>query len=135
MSELFPSGLTRSQFDQLSELVERSADQSPESLQTDVSRHLAATEAAFAKNRLVNVRLATAIVGRIETTIADWESLPTHARPWLKGAFAYFISDDDEEPDFESAIGFEDDAEILNACLKFAGREDLCLKVEDYDDV
>ena len=33
-----------------------------------------------------------------------------------------------------SPIGFEDDNEVLNACLRLAGRDDLCLKPEDYDD-
>ena len=52
---------------------------------------------------------------------------------WLRAAIYYFAHDDDE-PDFSSPIGFEDDAEVLNACLRLAGRDDLCLKPEDYDD-
>jgi hypothetical protein len=47
----------------------------------------------------------------------------------------YFASCDDDEPDLSSPIGFEDDTEILNACLRFASLDDLCLKVEDYDSV
>lgn len=45
----------------------------------------------------------------------------------------YFATRNDNEPDFQSPLGFEDDAEILNACLKFIDRDDLCLNVEDYD--
>ena len=48
---------------------------------------------------------------------AHWDRLPQHARPWLKGAMAYFAAADDDVPDFGSPIGFEDDCEVLNACL------------------
>ena len=40
---------------------------------------------------------------------------------------------EDDESDHLSPIGFEDDAEVLNACLRFANLPELCLKTEDYD--
>lgn len=83
---------------------------------------------------MINVRLASAIVSVLELVVSDWDSMQGNARWWMRGAMHYFATSDDDEPDFQSPIGFEDDAEILNACLTFAGRNDLCLNVEDYDD-
>jgi uncharacterized membrane protein YkvA (DUF1232 family) len=57
------------------------------------------------------------------------------AQPWLAGAVHYFTSGSDCEPDFTSPIGFEDDVEVLNACLRLAGLSHLSLKPEEYDEV
>jgi uncharacterized membrane protein YkvA (DUF1232 family) len=86
------------------------------------------------RNRIINLHLATAIVEVIERVVGDWDSLPANARSWMAGAMHYFSKSNDDEPDFSSPIGFEDDAEVLNACLRFAKLDDLCLNVEDYDD-
>lgn len=97
--------------------------------------HLERTRAAHAQNRLVNVRMAAGIVHVLETLLRDWDSLTDDHAFWLRGAMHYFSTSLDDEPDFQSPLGFEDDAEILNACLRFAGRSDLCLNAEDFDDV
>jgi hypothetical protein len=47
----------------------------------------------------------------------------------------YYANADDAEADLTSPIGFEDDVEVLNACLRFARLDELCLNPEDYDDV
>jgi uncharacterized membrane protein YkvA (DUF1232 family) len=94
-----------------------------------------AATAAHRKNRLVNLRLAMAIRDTIGKLTTVWDEQSEVARTWLAAAVLYFSHIDDDEPDFNSAIGFEDDLEVLNACLRFAERDDLCLKPEDYDDV
>jgi hypothetical protein len=43
----------------------------------------------------------------------------------------YFSSANKEEDDHKSPIGFDDDAEVINACLRVAGRNDLCINPED----
>lgn len=132
---LFPTGLTRGLFDRLSRAVDEAAEQSPADLLRGTDEHLDRVRQVSERNRLVNYRLAQAIVESLRAILGDWEQVPRSARPWLLGAAHYFIGDDDEESDFTSPIGFEDDAEVLNACLVFAGRDDLCLNTEDYDDV
>ena len=132
--ELYPSGLTRSQFDQLSEFANRASGLDSAQLLDDARQHLEQTVVAHATNRMINLRLATAIVEVIEQVVGDWHSLPDNSRSWLAGAMHYFAKSNDDEPDFGSPIGFEDDTEVLNACLKFARLDDLCLNVEDYDD-
>jgi uncharacterized membrane protein YkvA (DUF1232 family) len=82
---------------------------------------------------MINVRLAAAIVSLLEKLVSHWGSLAPNQAFWVKGAMHYFATSNDDEPDFQSPLGFEDDAEILNACLKFIGRNDLRLNAEDYD--
>lgn len=132
--DLYPAGLTRSQFSRLTSLADEASGRSLADLQSAVQQHLEQTEAAHQRNRLVNLRLATAIGDSIKQVCQRWDSLPANARNWLVGAFLYFASCNDDEPDFDSPIGFEDDTEVLNACLRFAKLDDLCLNVEDYDD-
>ena len=132
--EFHPAELTRSQFDCLSEYAERAAAISPSELLEEARQHLEQTKTAHAANRMINVRLASAIVDVIERVANAWDSLPANHQNWLAAAMLYFSSCDDDEPDFDSPIGFEDDVEILNSCLRFAGLNDLCLNAEDYDD-
>jgi uncharacterized membrane protein YkvA (DUF1232 family) len=133
--ELYPSGLTRTQFDRLSTYAGRAAGLVPSQLLQEAQRHLDRARVAHSHNHLVNVRLATAICEIFAEVVNRWESLAPHAWTWLAGAFLYFAKRDDDEPDFRSPIGFEDDAEVLNACLRLAHLDELSLRPEDYDDV
>jgi uncharacterized membrane protein YkvA (DUF1232 family) len=56
--------------------------------------------------------------------------MPT--RVWLKGAMLYFVEVDDGDHDFDSPIGFNDDVDVLNACLSMAGLDDLYLNPENF---
>lgn len=106
-----------------------------EELQRGTAVHVENAASAAVSNRLINVKLARAIGEVIELVLDQWMSLPDSARYWLAGAMLYFASSNDDEPDFSSPIGFEDDTEVLNACLRYANLNHLCLKVENYDDV
>ena len=132
--EFHPSGLTRSQFDRLSEYADRAETISPGQLLEEARQHLKQTQQAHAANRMINVRLASAIVDVIERVANSWDSLSANHQTWLSAAMLYFSSCDDDEPDFDSPIGFEDDVEVLNSCLRLARLNDLCLNSEDYDD-
>ena len=131
--ELFPSGLSRSQLERLTVYSDDASGKSAHDLQTEVNQHLERTRTAHQRSRLVNLRLAMAIGDAIQRLLQQWATIPANNRNWLAGAFYYFVKCNDDEPDFDSPIGFEDDVEVLNACLRFAGLKDFCLKVEDYD--
>lgn len=133
--ELHPSGLTRSQFELLYQYAGDAEFKTPQSLLERASHHLAETRITYQSNKLVNVRLATAIRDVIETIVAQWEKLETSSSFWLAGAILYYASSDDDEADLTSPIGFEDDVEVLNACLRFAHLDELCLNSEDYDNL
>ena len=77
------------------------------------------------QNPLVNVRLATALCDKFSLILVEWEQLPLVARPWLAGAIYYFSAENDDEPDFSSPTGFEDDVEVFNACIRLAQRDEL----------
>jgi uncharacterized membrane protein YkvA (DUF1232 family) len=130
-----PTGLSRQQHQQLDVYVQQAAHLTVVELRQAVAQHLEATAAVHAQNPMVNLRLATAIRDVIEQVLSAWDDLPPAARAWLAGAILYFAKNNDDEPDFTSPIGFEDDAEVLNACLRLAKLGALCLHPEDYDDV
>lgn len=133
--ELFPAGLTQSQFKCLNRCADESNLLRAEILRQRSEQHLEIAKTAAESNRLINIRLAKAVLDVIRQILDQWETLPGPNRYWLGGAILYFSSGNDDEPDFSSPIGFEDDTEVLNACLKFANLSHLCLKVENYDDV
>jgi uncharacterized membrane protein YkvA (DUF1232 family) len=133
--DLCPTGLTRKQHQQLTVYTQHAAQWTPMALRQAVEQHLEATAAVQAQNPLVNLRLATAIRDVLEQVFSIWDDLTPATRAWLAGAMLYFAKSDDDEPDFTSPIGFEDDAEVLNACLRLAQLGALCLHPEAYDDV
>lgn len=130
---LLRSKLTRWQFERLAEYARDMPDPSPGDLLQETQDHVNRAREVYARNRLINLPLVTAIAGTIAQVVDRWDAVPTESRPWLAGAVMYFVRSDDDEPDFNSPIGFEDDTEVLNACLQLAKLDDLCLNVEDYD--
>ena len=133
--EFHPSGLGEDQLSALTEYADVARLLSAEELRVQTARHLEATAEAHKQNPMINLRLAQALVDSIQKVLASWDSLEGPKQYWLAGAIQYFSKSNDDEPDFGSPIGFEDDAEILNACLKFAGLDQLCVNPEDYDEI
>lgn len=130
---LMPTGISRKQFAALVEHASSSETLEPTELRRRVQRHLEDSRIAHSRNRIVNLRLATAIADVAESILLEWESIAKEHRNWLGGAILYFVDSRDNEPDFSSSIGFEDDAEVLNACLKHAGRTAMCIEIEGFD--
>ena len=135
MTNLFPEGLSQKEFDTLTKYSKEVANFQAEQLLDQAEDHLKRIRMLHSKNLHINVRLAEAIVLTFQDIFNDWENIPEHARSWCRGMVRYFCVADDDEHDFSSPIGFEDDAEIMNACLRLAGREDLCINTEDFDNV
>lgn len=133
--ELFPEGLTQKEFAALSKCANEVANLSVDRLLSQAEAHLKRVRMLHSKNPYINVRLAEAIVLTFQNFFDDWENIHPHAHSWCRGMVQYFCVSDDDEHDFSSPIGFVDDAKIMNACLRLAGREDLCINPEDYDNV
>lgn len=93
--------------------------------------HLARAEAAYDANPDVDIDAARQIVSRLRVIAKDWDSIPELAKPCCRGMFLYFAEEDDEMSDLASPVGFADDAEVVNACLAFADRGDLCFSPGD----
>ena len=79
----------------------------------------------------VNPRLGPVTTSRIKSAVQRWGEVGEEARPYIKGALGYYIADDDAAGDLESAAGFDDDLEVVNACLRFAGLDDLVVSPTD----
>ena len=135
MSDLFPEGLSQKEIETLKKCSKEVENFAPEQLLDQAKNHLKRIRMLHSKNLHINVKLAEAIVYTFQNFFDDWENIPPHARSWCRGMVQYFCVSDDDEHDFFSPIGFKDDAEIMNACLKLAGREELCINPEDFYDV
>ena len=92
--------------------------------------HLSKAHEVNEQTGIVNVAVAEAIVDLFRTIKDEWHTLNPVSRPWCKGMMSYFTSTDDDENDFNSPIGFDDDVEVVNACLIFAGRDDLFIELD-----
>jgi len=130
---LFPQGLNRYLADSVSAAAQKASGIDLDYLNNRLQEHLDRTKVASQANPMVHVALAEAVVNTYSVLIAQWDTLPEPAVPWLKAAMLYFVEVDDDDHDFDSPIGFEDDVEVLNACLRMAGLEELCLNPEDFD--
>lgn len=106
---------------------------SKDELLVKVQEHLEKIRMVAQSNPIIHLSLVEALAQTYEHLGVIWNKIPSHIYPWLKGAMYYFINPDDEDHDFESPIGFEDDVEVLNACLRLGDLETLCLNPEDFD--
>lgn len=128
----YPAQIPKFQRDQIESLVQNYLDKSTADLISDVNNHVSLALDAQTDHPMVNVGLATLIGERIVALIGHWENLTEPQRFWVRGAVGYFAASDDEEDDFRSPIGFEDDAEIFNQCALFSGHEELVIAKEEY---
>jgi len=55
------------------------------------------------------------------------ELCPEEHLPHVQAAVLYFVNSDDASPDLESILGFDDDADVVNAVCRFLGRPDLAV--------
>ena len=129
-----PDGLTRGEGAELARCIERATPIELPELLRKAEVHVECVARARERRAFVNLALAQAILGAIRAVIADWDRVPASARSSCRGMILYFCEGADEEDDLDSPIGFEDDAEVLNACLRLAGLPELCISTEDYDD-
>ena len=127
MSKFFPEGLTQNQMHTLNQYCKQASTLSLDAILRRSKEHLERVTSEQQVNPFINISLAEAIYDVFLKIACEWETLPNHARPWCAGMMQYFSTPDDDEDDFSSPIGFEDDVEIVNACLRLAGRDEWCI--------
>ncbi len=97
-------------------------------------RHLGDVRTLAPEKPTINLALAEAIFVTFERLQSVWETLSNESQAWLCAAMCYFAEPNDaDEHDFESFVGFDDDVEVLNACLALAGLKEWQLNLADYD--
>ncbi len=124
--------LNHSEREILQTLAHIAASQSIPTILAAVDRHQSDARLASATNGMINMPLMDALAKTIHQALGRVSDNRDHVL-WLKAAALYFVHCDDDEHDFDSPIGFDDDTEVLNACLRFCGMHELCVKIEDYD--
>jgi uncharacterized membrane protein YkvA (DUF1232 family) len=130
---LFPDGLDPVLNNSLVNATHKAQDLEPAELFQKVNAHLDLARSKAVNHPMVHIKLAEALTQTYGTLVEQWGLLPEHAKPWIKGAMLYFVELNDADHDFDSPIGFEDDAEVLNACLRLADLGDRCLNPEGFD--
>lgn len=127
-----PLGIPKFQLDEIRLLADQYVAKSSAELIEDIDGHVALAATVKKERDVVNLKLATLIGDRLKSAITFWDELTDDHKYWMCGAIGYFAASDDEEDDFRSPIGFEDDAEIFNACVRFAGHKELVITKEEF---
>lgn len=133
MTKFFPEGLAPSEFAELEQCAVRAAHMELSELLRGARDHVAETRRKAEANPLLDVQVAEALLASIEEIATAWDALPSHAQQWCRGMMLYFADCNQGGDDYDSPVGFDDDAEVVNACLRLAGRPDLCVNPEDFD--
>jgi hypothetical protein len=125
-SPLRPDGLNPTQLDRLQEHAQRGQLIAPEKLLRNACEYLDEVRQAHQADTGVDLVVAEQIVHVLSRVVADWHTFTPAQQSWLRGALRYFAVSGDDLPDLQRG-GFQDDLEVLNACLVFVRREDLLL--------
>jgi hypothetical protein len=87
-------------------------------LRARLQDHLAQVRAAAEDNEFVDLALAEHLHGRLANALDAWAGYDGEQRAALIEAVDYLVRTDDEEDDLRSPIGFDDDAEAVEAALR-----------------
>ena len=94
-------------------------------LRLRVVAHLAHIEKASVGHAAVDVDAARAVAHVLGSLLDEPDQYDARERELIRGAVEYFVLDRDERRDLTDAIGFDDDARVLNAVLDSLHRADL----------
>lgn len=95
-----------------------------------VQAHLAATRTASAASPWVDLEGAEQVAAACLALLDATDDLSPEHRSWVQAACLYFAESDDGEADFDSIVGFDDDAEIVNHVCDRVGRTDLRIEMD-----
>ncbi len=121
-----PDGLNERQLARLEEHVRRGQVLAPDQLLQAAYAHLEDVKGRYLKHPEIDAETAESICHVLDRVVSEWELFTPAEQSWLRGALWYFTKSDDDQPDF-LPDGFRDDLEVLNACLRFAGRAEWSL--------
>jgi hypothetical protein len=94
-------------------------------LREKVEAHGRAAREAASAGKPVDLARAEQLCRACLTLIDDLPKLRETNRRLVQGAALYFAASDDEEDDFDSIVGLEDDVIVVNYVLSQLGRSDL----------
>lgn len=114
-------------FETLQQILPKSRKYKESHLFEACSQHANYALEKFKENPIIDFETAEKLSKAFLGIEEKWEELTDDAKDNLKGAMYYFAISEDDEPDFSSFTGFDDDVEVINACLKFAKLDNLLI--------
>ncbi|MEZ4236266.1 MAG: hypothetical protein R3F59_08920 [Myxococcota bacterium] len=91
--------------------LRRLLDEAEEVLRHELSRQMAVADGALAER----------LVTRCRALLDRWEVASPRERKLVQVAVRYFVMEDDGAADLDSAFGFDDDAEVIDAVSRALG--------------
>jgi hypothetical protein len=125
-----PEGLERRQLERLEEYVQRGHLMAPEHLLQTAYAHLEDIQGLSTRPGDAELEMARAICQLLDRIVSEWEAFSPVEQSWLRGVMWYFAKSNDECHDHQLG-GFRDDAEVLNACLRYVRRDTWMLPLGD----
>lgn len=87
-----------------------------------LTQHLRVVRAAAQENEFLDLPLAEKLHARLGDALGRWTDYDAEQRDVLARAVAYLVRTNDEEDDLRSPVGFDDDAEVVDAALRRISR-------------
>lgn len=100
-----------------------------DTLRGQVKVHMAKAEQVMKDKVFFDASLAQRL-GLACLAMLDITGLDEAARKLVQAAAVYYVEDDDEDGDFSSIVGFEDDAHVLNYVAKKIGHTALAVEID-----
>ena len=98
-------------------------------LKKQVEGHIAKAETEFADRVFFDASFARQL-GQGCLALLEIDGLSAVQQGLVQAACRYFVEDEDEDGDFSSMTGFEDDAILFNHVSQALGRDDLVMTIE-----
>lgn len=90
-----------------------------------VHQHVAELHKALHEHEFLDIATAQRIAEVLDLLLAEYHTFPAEHQRLIAGAAAYFVNNDDAEPDTASLLGFDDDRDVVNQVLATIGYNDL----------
>ena len=90
-------------------------------LSESVKAYLTEAQQALYTNEFIDIKSAEKLAKASEYLIGIMPTLSSEDQKYACAAIRYFIESDDEEHDFESIFGFDDDVKVMNHVMDRIG--------------
>ena len=129
MNREIKDNLNKKYYETLLLIINKSQKYEVEHLFDACTQHANHALEKFKENPLIDFDTAEKIAVTFKELETKWPAIDHKAQEYFKAAMYYFAISEDDEHDFASFTGFDDDVEILNACLKFAELDDMIIEL------
>lgn len=120
MSRDIKDNLNAQYYETFTQIIHKSKKYEVKHLFEACSQHADHALEKFKENPIIDFDTAEKMASVFKELQKIWSSLNDQVQRNFKAAMYYFAISEDDEHDFTSFTGFDDDVEILNACLTYA---------------